>query len=93
MACASRYNFNQIKVVALEEVSFLLLEKPRCPLVNQVGDDNSTYVNQHFSCAPQNFFSNGPSTHVYKPLDLDAWPKTRNGKKILHPRKFKLSIL
>jgi hypothetical protein len=26
--------FNQIEVVALEEVGFLLLEKPRCLLVN-----------------------------------------------------------
>jgi hypothetical protein len=27
-------NFTQIEMVALEEASFLLLEKPRCPLVN-----------------------------------------------------------
>jgi hypothetical protein len=27
-------NFNQTEVVALEEVGFLLLEKPRCLLVN-----------------------------------------------------------
>jgi len=37
MACASKINLIQIEVVALEEVGFLLLEKPKCPLVNQVG--------------------------------------------------------
>ncbi len=31
--------------------------------------------------------------HVYKPLDLNIWPKSRNGKKIHHPNTFKLSIL
>ncbi len=35
-------NLIQIEVVALEEAGFLLLEKPRCPLVNPVGDDIST---------------------------------------------------
>jgi hypothetical protein len=35
----------QIEVVALEEVVFLLLEKPRCPLVNKVGDDNFAPMN------------------------------------------------
>jgi hypothetical protein len=34
----------QIEVVALEEVSFLLSKKPRCPLINLVGDDISTLV-------------------------------------------------
>jgi hypothetical protein len=29
----------QIEVVAFEEARFLLLEKPRCPLVNPIGDD------------------------------------------------------
>jgi hypothetical protein len=28
--------FTQIEVVALEEVGFLFLEKPKCPLVNQL---------------------------------------------------------
>jgi hypothetical protein len=49
----------QIEVVALEEVGFLLLEKLRCPIVNYVGDDRSTLVNQSFACAPQNVFGNG----------------------------------
>jgi hypothetical protein len=34
--------FIQIEVLALEEVGFLLLEKPRCPLVNPIRDDIST---------------------------------------------------
>jgi hypothetical protein len=42
---------------------------------------------------PWNFFGDGISTLVYKPLDLDVWPKSRNGKKICHPDTFKLSIL
>jgi hypothetical protein len=42
---------------------------------------------------PWNFFGDGISTLVYKPLDLDVWPKSRNGKKICHPNTFKLSIL
>jgi hypothetical protein len=37
-------NLTQIEVVVLEEVSFLLLEKLRCPFVNMVGDDISTLV-------------------------------------------------
>ncbi len=60
----AKTNFDQIKVVALEEASFLLSEKSRCPLVNQVGDDNSTSVNQPSTCAPLNFFGNDPSTHL-----------------------------
>jgi hypothetical protein len=37
-------NLIQIEVVALEEVSFLLSKKPRCPLVNLVKDDRSTLM-------------------------------------------------
>jgi hypothetical protein len=37
-------NHIQIEVVALEEVSFLLSKKPRCPFINLVGDDISTLV-------------------------------------------------
>jgi hypothetical protein len=33
------------------------------------------------------------STLVYKPLDLDAWAKSRNGKKICHFNIFKLFIM
>jgi hypothetical protein len=75
-------NLTQIEVVALEEVGFLLLKKPRCPFVNQVGDDITTPTNHPFACALWNLFDNGTSTHVYKPLD--AWPKSKNGKKIIH---------
>jgi hypothetical protein len=50
-------------------------------------------MNQPFACAPWNLFGDGNSTHVYKLLDLDVWPKSRNGKKICHPDMFKLSIL
>jgi hypothetical protein len=42
---------------------------------------------------PQNLFSSGIFAHVYKPLYLNSWPKSRNGKKIHHPNIFKLSIL
>ncbi len=35
----ARTNFNQIEVVVLKEVGFLLSEKLRCPFVNQVEDD------------------------------------------------------
>jgi hypothetical protein len=65
-------NLIQIEVVALEEVGFLLLEKPRCPFVNQVGDDIATPMNHPFACAFRNLFGDGTSAHVYKPLDLDA---------------------
>jgi hypothetical protein len=34
-------NLIQIEVVALEEASFLLLEKPKCPFVNPIGDNTS----------------------------------------------------
>jgi hypothetical protein len=39
-------------VVALEEVGFLILEKPKCLLVNQIGDNIPTFVNQPSACAP-----------------------------------------
>ncbi len=32
-------NLTQFEVVAWEEAGFLLLEKPRCPFVNPVGDN------------------------------------------------------
>jgi hypothetical protein len=78
MACVDK--FHPIKVVALEEVPFLLLEKPRCPLVNQVGDDISTPMNHPFACNLRNLFGDGTSAHVYKPLDLDDWPNPEMGK-------------
>jgi hypothetical protein len=81
-----------IEMVALEEASSLLLEKPKCPLINPVGDDISTSMNQPTGCAPWNLFGNGTFALVYKPWDLDAWPKSRNGKKVRHPDIFKLSI-
>ncbi len=65
-------NLTQIEVVALEEVGSLLLEKPRCPLVNWVGNNNFALVNQPSTCTPWNFFGDGAFAHVYKPLDLDA---------------------
>jgi hypothetical protein len=42
----ARRNLTQIEVVALEEVNFLLSKKPKCPFVNQVGNDSSTSMNQ-----------------------------------------------
>jgi hypothetical protein len=44
-------------------------------------------------CALWNLFGDGTSTLVYKPLDPNVWPKSRNGKKIRRPNTFKLSIL
>jgi hypothetical protein len=38
-------------------------------------------------------FGDDISAHVYKPLDLNVWPKSRNGRKIHLPNIFKLSIL
>jgi hypothetical protein len=83
----------QIEMVALEEASFLLSEKPKCPLINPIADDISTPVNQPPRCAPWNLFGNGTFSLVYKPLDLDAWPKSRTRKKVCRPDIFKLSIL
>jgi hypothetical protein len=45
-------NLTQIEVVALEEVSFLLLEKLIRPLINPIGDDISTPMKQPLECAP-----------------------------------------
>jgi hypothetical protein len=50
-------------------------------------------MNQPSTCTPWNLFGDGPFANVYKPLDLDVWPKTRIGKKIQHLDTFKLSIL
>jgi hypothetical protein len=86
-------NLTQIEVVALEEAGFLLSKKPRCPFVNSVGDDIFAPVNQLLRCGPQIFFGDGTSTLVYKPLDIDVWLKSKNGKKIRRPDIFKLSIL
>jgi hypothetical protein len=41
----ARKNLIQIEVVALEEASFLLVEKPRCSFVNQFGKEIFTIVN------------------------------------------------
>jgi hypothetical protein len=89
----ARIDLTQIEVVALEEDGFLLSKKLICPLINQVGDDISASMNEPSVCALQNLFGNGIFAHVYKPLDLDAWPKSRNGKKIHCPGIVKLSIL
>jgi hypothetical protein len=83
----------QIEVVALEEVGFLLSEKPRCPLVNPIGNDIFALVNQPPGCAPWNLFGDGIFALIYKPLDLDGWLESRNGKKTHHPNTFKLSIM
>ncbi len=80
-------------MVALEEASFLLLKKPRCPLINLVGDDIFALVKQLLGCALRNLFGDGTSTLVYKPSDPNVWPKSRNGKKVCRPDIFKLSIL
>jgi hypothetical protein len=72
MAYASRDEFHSNWSGGIGGDSFLLSEKPRFPLVNHVGDDISALMNQPSTCALHNFFSDGPSTHVYKPLDLDA---------------------
>jgi hypothetical protein len=62
----------QIKVVALEDVGFLLSKKPRCPLINYVGDDRYAPVNKAWACAPHNLFGDGIFAHVYKALDPNA---------------------
>jgi hypothetical protein len=62
----------QIEVMALEEASFLLSKKPRCPLLNPIGDNISTLVKQPPGCAPWNLFGNGTSTHVYKQASLSS---------------------
>jgi hypothetical protein len=80
-------------MVALEEARSLFSNKPKCPLINSVGDNIFTLVNQPFKCAPWNLFGNGTFALVYKPLDPDAWPKSRNGKKVRRLDIFKLSIL
>jgi hypothetical protein len=86
-------NLIQIEVVALKEYGFLLLEKLRCPFVNSIGDNISALVKQPPECTPWNLFGDGTFTHVYKPLYLNVWPKSRNGKKICRLNTFKLSIL
>ncbi len=87
MACARRDIWWHWKA------GFWFSEKPRCPLINIVGDDISTPMKQPLGCAPWNLFGDGTSTLVYKQLDLNVWPKSRNGKKIRHLGIFKLSIL
>jgi hypothetical protein len=86
-------NLTQIEVVALKEVGFLFLEKPRCPFINLVGDNIFALVKQPPRCAPWNLFKDGTFAFIYKPLDPNVWPKSRNGKKIHYPSTFKLSIL
>jgi hypothetical protein len=86
-------NLIQIEVVALEEASFLLLEKQKCPFLNPIRDNISAFMKQPPGCALWNLFGDDNSTPTYKPLDPYAWPKSRNGKKIHHLDTFKLSIL
>ncbi len=61
----ARTYFIQIKVLALEETKILLLEKLRCPFINQVGDDKFTPLNQPFTCIPWNLFGDAISSHFY----------------------------
>jgi hypothetical protein len=68
-------DLTQIGVVAMEELGLLLLDKPKYPLVNLVRDSISAPMNQLLICAPHNLFNNGTFAPLYKPLDLDAWPK------------------
>jgi len=65
-------NLIQIEVVALEEASFLLSKKPKCPFINLVGDDIFAPLKQPLRCAPYNLFGDGIFTPVYKPLDPNA---------------------
>ncbi len=60
-----RTNFIQIKVLALEEAKILLLEKLRCPFINQIGDDRFKPLNQPFTCYPSNLFSDATFAHFY----------------------------
>jgi hypothetical protein len=64
-----RTNFIQIEVVALEDASFLLLEKPRCPFANLVKDNISTPMNQPLAYALPNLFGN----FVFLPLFISHW--------------------
>jgi hypothetical protein len=50
-------------------------------------------MNQPSTRGPQNIFGDGTFAHVFKPLDLDVWPKSRNGGKICRFDTFKQSIL
>jgi hypothetical protein len=93
MACQEGTNLTQIEVLALEKASFLFSKKPKCPLVNPVGVDISTPMKQPPRCAPQNLFSDGTFAPIYKPLDPNVWPKSRNGRKIHCSDTFKLSNL
>jgi hypothetical protein len=51
----------------LQEAGFLLSKKPKCPFVNQVGDDRSAPVNQPLACTPHNLLSDGTS------MSIDHW--------------------
>jgi hypothetical protein len=82
-----------IGLIQIEEVGFLFSKKPRCPFVNQVVDNIFAPMNQPFACALENLFGDVIFPHFYKPLDPNAWPKSRNVKKIYHLDMFKLSIL
>jgi hypothetical protein len=61
----ARINFIQIKVLTLEETKLLLLEKLRCPFINQVGDNRFTPLNQPFTCILSNIFGDVTSAHFY----------------------------
>jgi hypothetical protein len=56
----------QIEVLALEEVGFLLSKKPRCPLVNLVGDDIFASMKQPPECALW-------MAMVLLPLSINHW--------------------
>jgi len=79
----SRIDLTQIEVVALEKAGFLLSEKPRSPLVNQVKDNISALMKHLSACAPWNLFGNGASTHVYKPLDPYVGPNQGVGRRFV----------
>jgi hypothetical protein len=61
-------NLTQIEVVALKEIGFLLSKKPKCPLINLVGDNIFALVNQPPRCAPWNLLGDGICT-----LSISHW--------------------
>ncbi len=86
-------NLTQIEVVALEEANFLLSKKPKCPLVNPIRDNISAFMKQPPGMPFRIFFGDSTSTPVYKPSNLDAWPKSKNAKKVSCLDILKLSIM
>ncbi len=54
-------------------------------------EETSFILFKKLKCHPRNLFDDDAWIPINKPMDVDSWPKTRNGKNIYRVLVFKIS--